>query len=447
MRTVRVMVVACALVAAGCGTSDTSAPSSSGGGGGGAAGSGAADGAAGGADATGSGADATGADAQTTGDAANTTGSAVSAPSDLPQGCNADHPCDEGRTCVARDDGEGVCVPVPEDALNLGNPFDEQPASGTPVLDCLAGDWGQPGEPVTMYGYVDRFGSGGITAGMTVRVFRRSEFHPEQCDSVADPGERFQCYANLVADPTLIVGEATSVPPPPLAEAVDCSHDGDCPLGYACAGQKGFEQCEPNYGLYQLDGVPTNTPLVVYVTPADPASRNDWHDTYLYDVVLLERAVQQDANGKRWYRFDPTTVSDAQWKTVPNPFGTQITPPNGAIGGRLRDCGVEGDRRSWPLGGARVGFARPPSRTGYFNDKEEDTLPDPNRTATNILGRYVGLDVEPGVNWVAAAALDGGEVRSLGIHQIYVFPSSLTIVSFPGQLEPLLQPTEPPAEP
>jgi hypothetical protein len=138
------------------------------------------------------------------------------------------------------------------------------------------------------------------------------------------------------------------------------------------------------------------------------------------------------------YRYDPTIVGDGQWKTVPNPFNTQIAPGNGAIGGRIRDCSKVGaDKRpSWHIYEATVGFAKAPSITGYFNEFENDTLPVPSRTSTNILGRYVGLDVAPGANWVTGTAMIDGKAASLGSYPVYVFPSSLAVVSFPGIVPP-----------
>ena len=49
---------------------------------------------------------------------------------------------------------------------------------------------------------------------------------------------------------------------------------------------------------------------------------------------------------------------------------------------------------------ATVGFATPPDKIGYFNDKKKIPFPDPNRFSTNIHGRYTGLDIVPGANIV-----------------------------------------------
>jgi len=216
---------------------------------------------------------------------------------------------------------------------------------------------------------------------------------------------------------------------------MECETDQDCPKEYSCTGDLDGE-CFLNFGSYELAGLPTNVPLVVMTRPADEGDAGDWHSTFMYDVVLVQDYVE----GER-YRFDPLIVGHGQWKVVPGPFFTTIKLGNGAIGGRIRDCGITGEdgRSAWNLGEATVGFATPPGKIGYFNDKEEDSLPDPDRSSTNILGRYTGLDVPPGPNVVAANVQVDGEVVSLGATPIYVFPNSLAIVSLPGRVATFTQ--------
>ena len=346
-------------------------------------------------------------------------------------GCSVESPdCGGGMVCAALD-AVGACSAIPGEETKLSDPYTQTVVVGqAPNFDCI-GNYPDPSESsnVTIYGVVDRFGSGLVTEDIVVRVFEAATFDPWACDSL-ETAERAECLAALVNNQDLIIGETVSTGIEE-EEGLECETDQDCPMGYACTGDGLTDECVVSFGLYELAGLPTNTPLVVMTRSLDEES-GDWHDTYLFDTVFVEGYVEE---GQR-YRYDPLIVGHGQWKTVPSPFFTSIKPGNGAIGGRIRDCGTLGEdgRRAWNLYGATVGFANPADKTGYFNDKEADSLPDADRVSTNILGRYTGLDVPPGANVVSASLMAEGEVISLGAIPIYVFPSSLSVVSLPGRV-------------
>lgn len=372
-----------------------------------------------------------------TSDASGDTGPVVISPfEDFENHCLADADCTNvGQMCglVAGQTG-GLCVRKPTVESTITDPATEENTTEKPNLACVDQAYPAPtGNKVKVYGFLDRFGSGGITVDMTIRIFDASKFNPGRCAGMA-PAEALACYEEVATDKASILGETVSTRVPDTsAEGKTCEETSECPLGFECIKVSGFFGCYEQYGLYEIDGIPTNTPLVV-MTAASEDEKDSWHRTFLFNVILLDDFAKDGA-----YRYDPTIVSEGQWKTVPNPFGTEIAPGNGAIGGRIRDCAIAGatGRRSWHIAEATVGFGTTPSKIGYFNAEEEDTLPVPERSATNILGRYVGLDVVPGPNWLEGTILLGGKVVSLGSHPLYVFPSSLSVVSFPGVVPPI----------
>lgn len=357
---------------------------------------------------------------------------AFPAMSSFSRGCSDENlSCETGEMCASAG-AYGACLQAPTEETVLSNPYTAAvDPSESPNLDCVA-LYPEPSQSssVTLYGIVDRFGSGLITENILIRVFDAALFTPWECDSL-ESNEKASCLADLVEDGSRILGETVSFG---IEEekGLACELDQDCPLGYGCTGEGLNDECVLNYGLYELENMPSNTPLVIMTRPYEEDDAGDWHTSYLFDAVFMEAFV--DGEGR--YRFDPLIVGHGQWKTVPSPFFTTIEPGNGAIGGRIRDCATPGGegRRGWNLYAARVGFATPPSKFGYFNDKEDDSLPDASRTSTNILGRYTGLDVTPGPNVVSAALQLDGKNVSLGALPIYVFPDSLSVVSLPGRV-------------
>lgn len=341
--------------------------------------------------------------------------------------CSDSEDCEPTHSCVSvSGQNAGICVLKPSENTTITDPISEQNTNSLPDLSCVGAVPPEAtGNTVRMFGFVDRFGTGGITTGLEVRVFKADGFHPQECDPL-DAEDRAECYSELFQDTSVLLGTTVAVDPNPPADPDEpCFEDIDCPIGYNCEKIAGFKSCAKNYGLYEIEGIPTHTPLVIMVS--SPDNKEDWHDTFLFNVMLFDAFVVEGG-----YRYDPTVVSEGQWQTVPSTLLTEIEPGHGAVGGRIRDCA--NGRPSWNIFGATVGFATNVGRIGYFNDKESDALPDPGRSSTNIHGRFVGLDIAPGTNWVTASALVDGVEANLGAHKVYVFPNSLTVVSFPGQV-------------
>jgi hypothetical protein len=359
----------------------------------------------------------------------------ASLPFTYSQQCADDEDCGEGRVCapVAAEVG-GVCVLTPPQFSGVTDPFEEE-KTAVPI-DFSCADVGPPSlssEVTTLSGIVDRFGSGPVTVGIEIRVFLASEFPADACDGLEN-AEVQGCVAGIVDDSDALVASTVSEVPPDLAcENIPCETDAECPLGHACAGPKGEMECQLNFGLYSLEGVPVDTPLVVVTRGGEGTT--GWHRTVSWDVRITAAAAVEGG-----HRYDPLIVAHGQWVTVPNPFGVSIALGNGAVGGRLRQCGSEEGHAGWYLHEATVGFANPPAKLGYFNDSEADTLPDPNRVSTNLFGRYTGLDITPGPNHIVAAVRGEDGVSFLGARSFHVYPDTLSVVSLPGSVVVITQP-------
>jgi hypothetical protein len=228
-----------------------------------------------------------------------------------------------------------------------------------------------------------------------------------------------------------------STDPEAAAVAADipeqCEKHRDCPAGYECIEVDVEYHCVPQFGLFEIANVPTNTLLVIRARNAPSNAKFDskWKDTYVGGVYLYADRVSEDGR----YNYNALMVSDSQWNTVPNTLFVKggVKANNGVIGGRLRDCRTDA-RDSFTLGEATVQLQSPGNGvTGFFNDDEEDTVPIHNSKGTDIFGRFAIVDIPAGANRIAGAILSGGAVQSLGAEDIYVVPDSLFIVSFPGK--------------
>lgn len=375
----------------------------------------------------------------------------------VPLACAADKPCAAGKPCI-----DGVCAPLPggNDQTALRDPLKGHSASAEPVaLECVGKSLadqlqGLPaGGKAVLWGRVDRFGGGGVTANVEIAVFRAAEFHPEACAGIDDPEQAQACFRdpNKVGKPL-----ATTVALDPAAtEAAgltrQSTHSAEqecdqgvhlqCPPGYVCDKVDGWVKCAKSHGVYAIPDVPLHEPLILRARAVQANDPNGWHDSYTWNVVLFaahldaKGAEHQPAGyvGKDTIRYNPTIVGEGQWQLVPSTIGIVggIYEGDGVIGGRVRDCGTA-TRRAWPVVDAKVGFAVQPEGLSYFNDSDLDPVPAKSRTTTNVIGRYAAVGVPPGPNRVAVSGRIAGEVKSLGSADVYVIPNALVIVSLPG---------------
>lgn len=382
---------------------------------------------------------------------------AADATSDVAQksGCSADKPCQANQVCVA-----AVCVPKPADKEvgALSDPTNDNVAStDKPQLDCidkpiteLVKGLSGPAS-VTLWGRVDRFGGGDVTKDVEVAVFKLADFHPEVCAGMADSDAQAACFVDdkKVGAPIAkaISLDATTATDLQVVSAKksgeSCVKHLECPEGYECRDLKNGnpKQCVLTHGIYAIENIPTNTQLVVRVRKNK--ANADWHTSYLWDIVLFSNRT--DAKGAAsqpakyintdTYRVNPTIVGEGQWGLVTATIGlSPISDGNGVIGGRVRDCGVAGGRGGWTLHNVKIGLSVAATGLAFFNDDEDNTVPDKNRSATDVLGRYAAVDVPAGPNRVAVAGTFDGKLTPLGGLDVYVIPNSLTIVSLPGRV-------------
>jgi hypothetical protein len=359
----------------------------------------------------------TNSDADTDGDVASEPDVPLAVP------CSGSNPCEGDLFCV-----EPVCVPLSGTAneATITEPPENKPTELAPNLSCVGAtdEVGDGPETAALYGVVSRFGGGLKTYDIEVDVFLASDWDPSACESES-ASDQAGCYASY-GEP---LGNGVSYPVEDAQLPEFCGGHGDCPLGYECREVDLDHICDEQFGVYEIAGLPTNTGLVLRARATQFASK--WHDTYVFGVVL--HADQVDGAGR--VHYDATMVSEAQWLLTPNTVGLSDIPDDrGAIGGRVRDCRVVGERAGWPIAEVSLSLASPAEKLVYFNNLEDDTVPLVNRSTTNIVGRFAALDVAPGWNVVAGVALVAGAPTSVGSIDVYVVPDALSIVSFPGTL-------------
>jgi hypothetical protein len=380
----------------------------------------------------------------------------------LPLSCSDDLACEAGLSCRSE-----VCLADPEAGellvLTDATGVDPYPANAAPSLGCMDQVPLTPEGPetTTLYGAVTRFGSGLITKNIRVEVFAAASWDPSVCEGAASVDDRIACYAEYGTPERAEtygiapLGSALSVSAEEAPES-ECDGHADCLLGYECVEGEVDKTCLEQFGLFEIADVPTNTPLVIRSRATTYTDK--WHDVYMFGVYLY--ADQVSAAGRTHY--DVTMVSEGQWQLTANIAGLTIAPENGVIGGRVRDCRVEGvcedpggaeggpcvldsdcasqageetcvgGRASWSMGGVAIGLAQPAEQIVYFNNLEDDTVPLDFRTTTNILGRYAALDVPAGYNHIAGVARSDTEVVSVGGAGVYVVPGALSIIGWPG---------------
>jgi len=343
----------------------------------------------------------------------------VTTPPVLPNACDAATTCSSG---VCR---SGVCVVDPPAAAvsHITNPSTNEESDQWPNLDCIDQTAAAPVQTgtATLYGAVARFGKGRKTIGIRVDVLLAEGFDPSVCNDEPTPDAKKACYRTRGTP----IGSAVSVASTPANVPEECDKHEQCPLGYQCFDPNELGgSCEEQFGVYEIAGVPLDTPLIIrsYAT----TSESQWHDTWMYHVVLLAHQV---VDGR--VQYDAQMVSEGQWILTTNSVGLPaMSPDNGAIGGRVRDC--QSTRDSWPIGDVRLGLANPGRSIVYFNNLEDDTVPLIDRETTDILGRFAALDVPAGWNRIAGAARVDGQLVTVGGVPVYVAPNSLSIVSWPG---------------
>ena len=171
---------------------------------------------------------------------------------------------------------------------------------------------------------------------------------------------------------------------------------------------------------YTYEGVPTETELAIR-TENGPGTQL-WAPLVQYNIFISNDEV---VGGE--YEQNVRALAEPDYSVIPQTAtGAPITPGNGAVAGEVHDCG---DVR---LVNAVADIDKPHVITTYFTSDEDNPLPDQGARATSILGLYAALDVPEGPVTVAAGGFVDGKFVTLGRHRAWVYPDTVTSVTFKG---------------
>lgn len=291
----------------------------------------------------------------------------------------------------------GVPLKTPLDTLLRSANVEEYGGTGDPDVGCFEPDGypEKPGTPqtVTIKGTAKIFSHGCQSKNLTIEVYTVKR------TGGADDG-----------DLGSLIGTAVTTPDDCTVAGVQSDEEGCDPARYECT--------------YEYTGVPTETELVI------KTSGNLWTSLYDYNIFIRNSAVQAGV----WTHDVRALASDDYGLISQTAIGAPITSGHGAIAGEIHDCG---DVR---LINALVDVNVPRKVLTYFGDDEAHPLPDLSGRATSSLALYSAIDVDPGqASLGAAGKVKDGSVRGLGFLRVYVFPDSVTTVTFRG-MSPVLVP-------
>lgn len=278
------------------------------------------------------------------------------------------------------------------------------PAGGPPNLTCFdpahypAKPPGGPQPTVTMQGYVEAFSNGCDLVGVKIEVYT-----VKRTGDPATDGEVDQLIGTAVT---------TSDQSEIVLESVDkCVDD-----------RKNRKYVYPN--------VPINTELVVKTSSVDAAA--GWSPLYTYNIYIYDGDPDYDATAQTFTRKLQALATD-DFSLIPSvAIGQGITPGKGAIGGEVHDCD------NYILQNARVDISTQRQKLVYFNQDEDNPLPDQARdnVGTGRTGLYSALNVAPGWVRIAATGLESvdGTPRlvSLGYFDARVYADSVTSLTLRG---------------
>jgi hypothetical protein len=320
------------------------------------------------------------------------------------QQCTSCSPPAQSCTSAAPLDACCTWLASPKDALQDGTGLHRYSTPDTnahPDLSCLAGGaaLGTP-QTVTLTGYVWLFSSGLDSKGVKVEVF--TENTPQTPDgSIA--ATAVGSYTTLGTDPV---------------DPTDTTWNQKCPGG--CS-----------YRQYTIQGVPTETPLVIRTSDAGGAQ---WATLYDYNIYFKNGDVQ---GGK--VSYDATAVAGPDLATVAGTVGQTVQANMGLLAGEVHDCS---DIR---LFGATVETSQ--THQGpmfYFTDDESSPLPSLQASDTSHLGLFGALNLGPGkpirVTSVGqcpagapASVCSSGDNVMLGTYVVQVYAGAVTAVALRGR--------------
>lgn len=288
----------------------------------------------------------------------------------------------------------GVPLKSPPAELARNSDLDEFGGSGAPDVSCFSVAGYPPpaatSQPITLHGFVRIFSNGCFSENVNVEVFR-VEADGQLGASVGSTTTPASCREPVVGE---------------LDEDVE-----DCDERWECA--------------YEIEGVPSDTPLAV------KTSGGTWQNLVAYNVYAPAAEIVDGG-----YEYDPRALATDDYGVIAQAaIGRPITAGNGAIAGEVHDCG------DFRLTNAIADVDVAKLALTYFSSDEDNPLPDLQARGTSKLGLYSAIDVVPGPATVAAIGTVGGQIVSLGQHKVYVYPDTVTSLTFRG-----LRPQQVPAQ-
>lgn len=299
----------------------------------------------------------------------------------------------------------GVCVPKPVNPIVRTTDTKEYKGTGAPDISCF--DAAKPPAPITeskkvkMKGWVKIFANGPDSKNVKVEVYE---------EQVAPDGTPTGVLGALV-------GTGTS-----NAMAAPCASPAVHPCALEEIKKKGGTETTRILYPYEIDGIPTEKPLIVKTS--ESVADAGWFPLYDYNVAA--RNTELNATGE--YEFNVRALGNDDYASILKSAYSQ--PPQAgesAIAGEVHDCG---DVR---LSNATVSIA-PKARYSlvYLSEEEDNPLPDSARTATGKLGLYAVGGAKPGIYQVSGTGLLDGKVHALGSYKVSTFENSVSVYTFRG---------------
>lgn len=302
-------------------------------------------------------------------------------PGDFPS-CSELRGDEKGQVC-------GVPLKGPTDELKRSDTVKEFAGTGAPQIACYepANYPKAPGASamVTAKGLAKIFSNGCESKNLKIT------FHKVNRTGGADDGK--------LGD---VVGTT-------FTTAEDCKVD-----GVASDNEKCGTRYECNY---TYPNVPTETELAIRTEGVGA-----WKPLIQYNIYIPSSEV---VNGE--WEHDVRALAEDDYTVIPAvAIGGPVTTGNGVIAGEIHDCG---DVR---LINAIADIDRPKRALTYFGSDEENKLPDLAAKSSSRLGLYAAFDIVPGPVTVAAMGMVNGELVTLGQHKVYIYPDSVTSLTFKG---------------
>lgn len=199
----------------------------------------------------------------------------------------------------------------------------------------------------------------------------------------------------------------------------------ETPVKDSCVDEVRFDR------QYEYPDVPMNTELLIKTYGPG------WTPLYMYNVYVHEGDPDYDATAGT-FTYKIRAMAEDDFGTIPTvAIGKTITDGNGVIGGEVHDCD------NVRLQFARVDVSTDRLALEYFNDSEDDPLPDGSRReiGTGRTGLYAAFDIKGGGASGTHARVAGtglvpdgesSKLVSLGYFDVRVFPNSVTSVTLRG---------------